>query len=150
MWAFADQRGGDLLMIGRRDFVAGIGAAAWPFAARAQQPAIPVIGYLAYGRIPPTSPGRRPFLEGLAQAGYVPGRTLAIEFRAANFQNSILPRLAADLVARNVAVIVTIGSPSAAVAAKAATSTTPIVFMLDEDPIEYGLASHTIWPADGC
>jgi putative ABC transport system substrate-binding protein len=66
---------------------------------------------------------------------------LAIEFRAANFQSSILSRLAADLVARGAAVIVTRGSPSAAVAAKAATSTIPIVFMLDEDPIEYGLVA---------
>jgi putative tryptophan/tyrosine transport system substrate-binding protein len=124
----------------RREFMAGLGsAAAWPLTARAQQPAIPVMGYLAYGQ-KPTSPGN-PFLEGLAQAGYVPGRNLAIEFRGANFQNSILPRLAADLVARKVAVIVTIGSASAAVAAKAATSTTPIVFMLDEDPIEYGLVA---------
>jgi putative ABC transport system substrate-binding protein len=88
----------------------------------------------------PDSPGN-PFLESLAKFGYVPGRNLAIEFRGADFQNSILPQLAADLVARKVAVIVTQGSPSAAVAAKAATSTIPVVFMLDEDPIEYGLVA---------
>jgi putative tryptophan/tyrosine transport system substrate-binding protein len=124
----------------RREFIAGIGSAvAWPLVARAQQPAIPVIGYLQYGRLF-TSPSR-PFLAGLAQAGYVPGRNLAIESRAANFRNSILPQLAADLVARKVDVIVTIGGPEVAVAAKAATSTTPIVFMLDEDPIEYGLVA---------
>jgi putative ABC transport system substrate-binding protein len=126
----------------RREFIAGLGGAAiWPLAARAEQPAIPVIGWLAAGRVPPDSPGgiNRAFLDGLAQAGYVLGRNLAIEFRAANFQNSIQPRLAAELVARKVAVIVTVGGPGVAVAAKAATSTIPIVFMLDEDPIEYGL-----------
>jgi putative ABC transport system substrate-binding protein len=130
------------LCLRRREFIAGLGgAAAWPLAASAQQRASPVIGWLAYGPIPPDSPGgiNGAFLDGLAQAGYVLGRNLTIEFRPANFQNSILPRLAADLVARKVAVIVTVGSPSAALAAKAATSTIPIVFMLDEDPIEYGL-----------
>jgi putative tryptophan/tyrosine transport system substrate-binding protein len=125
----------------RREFIVGLGsaAAAWPIAARAQQPAKPVMGYLTLGRIP-DSPGN-PFLEGLAEFGYVPGRNLAIEFRGADFQNSILPQLAADLVAREVSVIVTQGSPYAAVAAKAATSTIPVVFMLDEDPIDYGLVA---------
>jgi putative tryptophan/tyrosine transport system substrate-binding protein len=118
--------------------------AAWPLAARAQQQTMPVIGYLADGRTP-TSPGD-PFLQGLAQIGYVPGRNVAIEFRGANLQTSILPRLAADLVARNVAVIVANGS-EAAVAAKAATSTTPIVFMVDEDPIECGLVASFNRPA---
>jgi putative ABC transport system substrate-binding protein len=133
----------------RREFIAGIGgAAAWPLAARAQQqPAMPVIGYLslAGGTLNTSIDSRnlrdRAFLEGLAQAGYVPARNLAIEFRGANFNPSVLPRLAADLVSRRVAVIVTIGSPYAAVAAKAATSTTPIVFMLDDDPMEYGLVA---------
>jgi len=127
----------------RREFIAGLGSAAvWPLAARAQQSAMPVIGYLnlAGGSLNTNIYGRA-FLEGLAQAGYVPGRNLAIEIRGANFQASILPRLAADLVARNVAVIVTIGGPEVAGAAKAATTTTPIVFMLDEDPIEYGLVA---------
>ena len=132
--------------IGRRKFLATLlsgAAAAWPLAARAQQPAMPVIGFLGWAPNPNPSnfPIGRAFLEGLAQAGYVPGRNLTIEFRGANFQDSILPRLATDLVARKVAVIVTIGSPSVAVAAKVATSTTPIVFMLDEDPIEYGLVA---------
>jgi putative ABC transport system substrate-binding protein len=126
----------------RREFIAGLcGAAAWPLAARAQQLAMPVMGYLYYGRSSPNAQLNRPFLEGLAQTGYVPGRNLAIEFRQANFQSSILPRLAADLVAREVTVIVTEGSADAAVAAKAATSRTPIVFMLSEDPIEYALVA---------
>jgi putative ABC transport system substrate-binding protein len=128
----------------RRQFIAGLGSAvAWPVAARGQQAAIPVIGYLSYAGpgLNNTSPAGRGFLEGLAQAGYVPGRSLSIESRGARFQESILPRMAADLVAGKVAVIVTIGGHTAALAAKAATSTIPIVFMLDENPIEYGLVS---------
>jgi hypothetical protein len=126
-----------------REFITLLGgAAAWPVVAQAQQPAVPVIGYLDLaGGALNTSPYGRGFLEGLAQAGYVPGPNLAIELRGANFQGSILPRLAADPVARKVDVIVTIGSRYAAVAAKAATSTIPIVFMLSEDPMEYGLVA---------
>jgi putative ABC transport system substrate-binding protein len=132
----------------RREFIVALGGAAavWPLTARAQQPAMPVIGYLDFAPNPPNSPRGRAFLEGLAQSGYVPGRNLAIEFRGAEFQDSILRRHAADLVALKVAVIVTIGSQSAAIAAKAATSTTPIVFILDEDPIEYGLVASLNQP----
>jgi putative ABC transport system substrate-binding protein len=126
----------------RREFITLLGgAAAWPPAARAQQPATPVIGFLGLG--PPT-PKYRPvaaMLEGLAQAGYIAGQNVAIEFRWANFQPSLLPRLAAELVARQVAVIVTQGSPYAALAAKAATSTIPVVFVITEDPIKYGLVA---------
>jgi putative tryptophan/tyrosine transport system substrate-binding protein len=102
-----------------------------------------VIGYLDLASYPPDPKQLYggAFLQGLARAGYVPGRNLTIEFRGANFDGSVLPGLAADLVASNVAVIVTIGGPRVAVAVKAATSTTPIVFMLDEDPIEYGLVA---------
>jgi putative ABC transport system substrate-binding protein len=130
----------------RREFITLLGGAAtWPLAARAQQPRLPVIGYLYLGyTLYPPSPNSLyggAFLQGLAQAGYVPGRNLTIEFRGANFNDSVLPRLAADLVARKVDVIVTLGSPYAAVAAKAATSTIPIVFMLDEDPFDYGLVA---------
>jgi putative ABC transport system substrate-binding protein len=128
----------------RREFIAGLGGAtAWAMVARAQQAAMPVIGYLGLSSDPP-KPDQLyggALLQGLAEAGYVPGRNLTIEFRGANFNASVLPRLAADLVARKVAVIVTNGGPGVAVAAKAATSTTPIVFMLDEDPIEYGLVA---------
>jgi putative ABC transport system substrate-binding protein len=81
------------------------------------------------------------FLQGLAEAGYVIGRNVMIEFRGSNLTPSLLPQLAADLVARKVDVIVTVGSPYAAVAAKAATSTIPIVFMLNEEPMEYGLVA---------
>jgi putative tryptophan/tyrosine transport system substrate-binding protein len=130
-------------MIPRREFIAGLGSAvALPVVAPAQQPAMPVIGYLSLGGGAVNGgPYGRAFLEGLAKAGYVPGRKVAIEFRGANFQASILPRLAADLVAREVAVIVTAGGPEVAVAAKTATARTPIVFMLDEDPLEYGLVA---------
>jgi putative tryptophan/tyrosine transport system substrate-binding protein len=138
--AFADQRGGDFLMIRRREFIAGLGGAAvWPLTTRAQHATIPVIGYLDLGSDPPTNGD--PFFQGLTQAGYVGGQNLAIAFRGANFRPSVFPQLAADLVASNVAVIVTVGSPYAAIAAKAATPTTPIVFLLNEDPIVYGLVA---------
>ena len=120
----------------RREFLTGLGGAAtWPLAARAQQPPIPIIGFLRLG------PNLREpaFEQGLVERGYVPDRNVTIESRSANFQTSLLPRLAADLVGRRVAVIVTTGSPYAALAAKAATSTIPIIFMLNEDPVQYGL-----------
>jgi putative tryptophan/tyrosine transport system substrate-binding protein len=124
----------------RREFIAGLGgAAAWPLAGHAQQRSVPVIGYLDLASDPPTN--EDPFFQGLTQAGYVGGQNLAIAFRGANFRPSVFPQLAADLVASNVAVIVTAGSPYAAIAAKAATTTTPIVFLLNEDPIVYGLVA---------
>jgi putative ABC transport system substrate-binding protein len=131
-------------MMKRREFITLLsGAAVWSIAAHAQQRSMPVIGFLglASDPDPSTFPAGRAFLAGLAQAGYAPGRNLAIEVRGANFQNSILPRVTADLVARKVAVIVTSGSPYVAIAAKAATATTPIVFMIAENPVEYGLVA---------
>src|SRR5262245_27190287 len=102
--------------IRRREFITllGGGAAAWPLAVRAQQPGMPVIGYLSLvSPAPPDSPRAVgvTFRQGLAEAGYVPGRNVAIEFRWANYQNSLLPELAAELVARQVDVILTTGSP---------------------------------------
>ena len=131
-------------MIGRRELITLVGgaAAAWPPAARAQQqqPGMSVIGFLGLGSSTSNAPPPQ-FHQRLAEAGYVPGRNLAIEFRWANFHNSLLPRLAADLVRRQVAVIITTGSPYAARAAKDATSTIPIVFVVAEDPVKYGLVA---------
>jgi ABC-type uncharacterized transport system substrate-binding protein len=127
----------------RREFVALLGSAslAWPLAARAQQPAMPVVGYLSSRSPDDTRHLLAAFLRGLNEAGYVEGQNVTIEYRWALGQYDRLPALAAELVHRPVAVLATTGGEPAALAAKAATSMIPIVFVIGGDPVALGLAA---------
>ena len=126
----------------RRDFIAALGgAAAWPSAALPQAPGTPMIGFMSSRSREESTPHLEGFLRGLKDNGYIPGQTVAIEYRWANGRYERLPMLAAELVALHPVALAAPGGPPSALAAKAATSTIPVIFVADDDPVSLGLVA---------
>jgi putative tryptophan/tyrosine transport system substrate-binding protein len=134
--------------VNRREVIAGLGGAtfAWPVAARAQQPTMPVVGFVNGGSADVFAAYGAAFRKGLNETGYVEGQNVTVEYHRLEGQYGSLPALMADLVRRRVAVIATPGSNVAAMAAKAATATVPIVFGVGEDPVKLGLVASLARP----
>jgi putative tryptophan/tyrosine transport system substrate-binding protein len=131
----------------RRDFIAALGStAAWPFSGRAQQGALPVVGLVSLAAADVFADDMRAFHKGLGDAGYVEGQNVLIEYHWLEGQDRGVPALMADLVRRDVAAIAIPGTTAATIAAKAATSTIPIVFFIGDDPVKLGLVESHVQP----
>jgi putative ABC transport system substrate-binding protein len=133
--------------MGRREFITLLGgAASWPFTAHAQQPAMPVVGYLDAASALERAYIVAAFRQGLAETGYIEGQNLAIEYRWAEGDYGRLSQMATELVNRKVSLIVTPGAAAGALAAKNATSAIPIVFAVGQDPVKLGLIESLARP----